>query len=111
MSMWTIRFTPAFPPHCSFRLQADSRPPLGGIARPLGGIAPPSGGIAPRNVRPGAAYSEAVRFYDELAAWWPLFSPPSHYTEEAADLLERLRPHVTFGAATLLELGSGGGSL
>jgi len=52
-----------------------------------------------------------VRFYDELAAWWPLFSPPSHYTDEAADLLERLRPHVTFGAATLLELGSGGGSL
>src|SRR5262245_27406079 len=52
-----------------------------------------------------------ARFYDELADWWPLFSPPSHYDEEAADLLERLRPHVTLGAATLLELGSGGGSL
>jgi SAM-dependent methyltransferase len=52
-----------------------------------------------------------ARFYDELSEWWPLFSPPSHYGEEAADLLERLRPRATFGAATLLELGSGGGSL
>ena len=51
-----------------------------------------------------------ARFYDALAEWWPLFSPPSHYGEEAADLLERLRPHVTLGAAKLLELGSGGRS-
>ena len=26
-------------------------------------------------------------FYDQLAEWWPLFSPPEHYGEEAADLL------------------------
>lgn len=49
-------------------------------------------------------------FYDELAEWWPLFSPPSEYPEEAADLLARLGP-VAAGGATLLELGSGGGSL
>ena len=30
-----------------------------------------------------------ARFYDELADWWPLFSPPSHYGEEAEDLLKR----------------------
>ncbi|HEY1305626.1 MAG TPA: class I SAM-dependent methyltransferase [Vicinamibacterales bacterium] len=48
-------------------------------------------------------------FYDELAEWWPLFSAPEHYVEEADDLLRRLRPRVSGG--TLLELGSGGGSL
>jgi trans-aconitate methyltransferase len=53
-----------------------------------------------------------ARFYDELAVWWPLFSPPIHYVEEAADLLPRLRQHLHKGSvATLLELGSGGGSL
>jgi trans-aconitate methyltransferase len=50
-----------------------------------------------------------ARFYDELADWWPLFSPPEHYGEEAADLLPRLG-HFPPGA-TLLELGAGGGSL
>jgi SAM-dependent methyltransferase len=53
---------------------------------------------------------QSARFYDDLADWWPLFSPPAHYVEEAADLLPRIRrlaPH----ARTLLELGSGGGSL
>jgi len=52
----------------------------------------------------------SAHFYDDLADWWPLFSPPEHYVEEAADLLPRIRrlaPH----ARTLLELGSGGGSL
>jgi len=48
-------------------------------------------------------------FYDELAEWWPLFSPPEHYVEEADDLMRRLRPRVSGG--TLLELGAGGGSL
>lgn len=54
---------------------------------------------------------ERPRFYDELAAWWPLFSPPVHYVEEAADLLARLGHLPTSRPATLLELGSGGGSL
>jgi len=50
-------------------------------------------------------------FYDHLAEWWPLFSPPEHYDEEATDLLKRLEPLPSPGSATLLELGSGGGSL
>lgn len=55
-----------------------------------------------------------TRLYDELAAWWPLLSPPEEYVGEAADLLPRLG--MTAGEAparrpTLLELGSGGGSL
>jgi SAM-dependent methyltransferase len=53
----------------------------------------------------------AASFYDTLAEWWPLFSPPEHYGEEAADLLQRLGPLATSGTPTLLELGSGGGSL
>ncbi len=50
-----------------------------------------------------------THFYDDLADWWPLFSPPEHYAEEAADLLQRVGP--VSDRATLLELGSGGGSL
>jgi SAM-dependent methyltransferase len=52
-----------------------------------------------------------ARFYDDLTEWWPLFSPPEHYGEEAADLLRRLPPLSAGGKPTLLELGSGGGSL
>ncbi|MFI5321779.1 MAG: class I SAM-dependent methyltransferase [Myxococcota bacterium] len=51
-----------------------------------------------------------MRMYAELARWWPLLSPPSHYVEEAAffrALLRRHRPRPR----TLLELGCGGGSL
>ena len=51
------------------------------------------------------------RFYQELSDWWPLFSPPHHYNEEAEDLLNRLSPLPSSGTATMLELGSGGGSL
>jgi SAM-dependent methyltransferase len=51
-----------------------------------------------------------LRLYRELAVWWPLFSPPEHYAEEAADLLPAL--HAAADAPqTMLELGSGGGSL
>ena len=31
-----------------------------------------------------------MRLYSDLAHWWPLFSPPIHYVEEAADLLPTL---------------------
>ena len=54
--------------------------------------------------------SSTPRLYAELAEWWPLMSPPSHYVEEAVDLLRLLSPPPG-GTATLLELGSGGGSL
>jgi SAM-dependent methyltransferase len=49
--------------------------------------------------------------YGDLARWWPLMSPPSHYEEEAADLLPPLLAAIDGKARTLLELGSGGGSL
>jgi SAM-dependent methyltransferase len=46
-----------------------------------------------------------VRFYGELARWWPQISPPEEYEEEAAEIARLLA-----GARTVLELGSGGGS-
>lgn len=54
---------------------------------------------------------EQPRLYTDLAAWWPLFSPPSHYGEEAADLLPVLLSVTEPPPHTLLELGCGGGSL
>jgi SAM-dependent methyltransferase len=51
------------------------------------------------------------RMYDDLAEWWPLLSPPSEYGDEAADLLARLPAPGGSHRQTLLELGSGGGSL
>jgi trans-aconitate methyltransferase len=50
-------------------------------------------------------------FYDQLAEWWPLFSPPEHYVEEATDIVGRLTAHAASGSATMLVLGAGGGSL
>ncbi len=55
--------------------------------------------------------SSKERMYTDLARWWPLISPPSHYTEEAADLLPDLLSATEPSPKTLLELGSGGGSL
>ena len=52
-----------------------------------------------------------MRMYNDLARWWPLLSPPSEYHEEAADLLGRLPRSATSQPLTMLELGSGGGSL
>ena len=52
-----------------------------------------------------------LRMYSDLAAWWPLLSPPSHYVEEAADLLPDILETPDGRPETLLELGSGGGSL
>lgn len=52
-----------------------------------------------------------MKMYNELAPWWPLVSPPSHYVEEAADLLPVLMQAADAPPATLLELGCGGGSL
>jgi SAM-dependent methyltransferase len=52
-----------------------------------------------------------VRLYDELATWWPLFSPPIHYVEEVDDLLPTLQRAADRPPRTLLELGCGGGSV
>jgi SAM-dependent methyltransferase len=52
-----------------------------------------------------------LKLYNELAKWWPLFSPPSEYVEEAEDLLPALLAAPDAPPRTLLELGAGGGSL
>ena len=57
------------------------------------------------------AFETRMKMYAELAAWWPLLSPPSHYDEEAADLLPTLMSAADAPPRTLLELGCGGGSL
>lgn len=52
-----------------------------------------------------------MKMYSELASWWPMVSPPSHYVDEAADLLPILMHAADAEPRTLLELGCGGGSL
>lgn len=49
-----------------------------------------------------------LRFYGELARWWPLISPPEDYVDEAADIATLL-DRAEGGCRTVLELGSGGG--
>ncbi|MEO7086175.1 MAG: class I SAM-dependent methyltransferase, partial [Gemmatimonadaceae bacterium] len=51
------------------------------------------------------------RLYDDLASWWPLLSPPDDYDDEADDIRRHLTLTTGAKAATLLELGCGGGSL
>jgi SAM-dependent methyltransferase len=48
------------------------------------------------------------RFYGDLAAWWPLISPPEEYAEEAAFAAGILRS-ASIPVREVLELGSGGG--
>ena len=50
------------------------------------------------------------RFYDELATWWPLFSAPADYAEEAAFYLSQVHHASSRRIRTLLEIGSGGGN-
>ena len=50
------------------------------------------------------------KLYSELAAWWPLLSPPEEYAEEAAFYGLVLEAYSRDPVRTLLELGSGGGS-
>jgi SAM-dependent methyltransferase len=52
-----------------------------------------------------------MKMYSDLAAWWPLISPPSEYVDEAADLLPTLMEAADTPPETVLELGCGGGSL
>ena len=48
------------------------------------------------------------RFYGELAAWWPLISPPEEYEEEAA-FAAGVLDSASIPVREVLELGSGGG--
>ena len=50
------------------------------------------------------------KLYDHLAEWWPIFSAPADYAEEAAFYQQALLDACTPPARTLLELGSGGGN-
>jgi SAM-dependent methyltransferase len=50
------------------------------------------------------------KLYDELAAWWPLLSPPAGYAEEAAFYRDVLLRVCGEPCQTMLELGSGGGN-
>jgi SAM-dependent methyltransferase len=51
-----------------------------------------------------------MKLYDELAEWWPLFSAPADYAEEAAFFARVLADAVKPAPRTVLELGSGGGN-
>src|SRR5918994_6355657 len=52
----------------------------------------------------------APKLYNQLATWWPLLSPAADYAEEADFFLQVMRNAGLPPAASLLELGSGGGS-
>jgi SAM-dependent methyltransferase len=51
-----------------------------------------------------------MMLYDELADWWPLVSPVSHYQEESSEYLRLFRSAATGPLKEVLELGSGGGN-
>ena len=51
-----------------------------------------------------------MKLYDELAEWWPLFSAPGDYAEEAAYFARVLTEACKPAPRTVLELGSGGGN-
>ena len=50
-----------------------------------------------------------LRFYGDLASWWPLISPVDEYVEEAG-LIAQLLGSAAIPVREVLELGSGGGS-
>ncbi len=51
-----------------------------------------------------------MKLYDELAEWWPLFSAPEDYAEEAEYFARVLSEACETPPRTVLELGSGGGN-
>lgn len=53
---------------------------------------------------------EPLSFYRDYPSWWPLFSAPADYDEEAAIYDGLLRSACSYRPKTLLELGSGGGN-
>jgi len=65
------------------------------------------GNDEPAEPGPGADAGHCI--YGALADWWPLFSSPAHYLEEAHAYRTLLRSASDTPPRTLLELGSGGG--
>ncbi len=55
-----------------------------------------------------ASSSSEHRFYGDLAAWFPLITPPEEYTEEAA-FAARVLQSASIPVHEVVELGSGGG--
>jgi SAM-dependent methyltransferase len=51
-----------------------------------------------------------VKLYDELADWWPIFSAPADYEEEAGIYADTIALHARREIRNVLELGSGGGN-
>ena len=51
-----------------------------------------------------------MKLYNELAAWWPVFSDLGEYRREAAHVARVLRKSTRPAPRTVLELGSGGGN-
>jgi SAM-dependent methyltransferase len=51
-----------------------------------------------------------MKLYDELAEWWPLFSAPEGYGEEASYFARVLVDAGSPAPRSVLELGSGGGN-
>jgi SAM-dependent methyltransferase len=50
------------------------------------------------------------RLYSELASWWPIFSAPEDYAEEASIYVATLHANKRRDLRHVLELGSGGGN-
>ena len=51
-----------------------------------------------------------MKLYSELAEWWPIFSAPEEYREEAAFFARVLTESCHPAPRRVLELGSGGGN-
>ena len=51
-----------------------------------------------------------MRFYDDLAEWWPLVDDPAGYAVEAGIYADLLAEAFDGPIESLLELGSGGGN-
>jgi SAM-dependent methyltransferase len=51
-----------------------------------------------------------LKLYGELAAWWPIFSTPEEYRQEAAFFERVLNESCDPAPRSVLELGSGGGN-
>lgn len=50
-----------------------------------------------------------MHLYGELARFWPLISPPSHYMAEARIWMDAIRKRLSKLNPTALDLGTGGG--